>query len=108
MVSHAADPSAATDAELVVNATSVGMGTTELPLDSELIRPGQLVADIVYHPLRTALLEAAHRRGAATLDGLGMLVHQAARAVELWTGVRPDHHAMRAAAEQELAARSTA
>lgn len=95
-------------AELVVNATSVGMGTAELPIDADVLHAGQLVADIVYHPLITALLGQARSRGAATLDGLGMLVHQAARAVELWTGTRPDHRAMRAAAEAELAARAAA
>ena len=93
-------------ADLVVNATSVGMGSDDLPVDPALLHPGQLVADIVYHPLRTALLTAAADRGATTLDGLGMLVHQAALGVELWTGVRPDHHAMRRAAEAELAARA--
>ena len=93
-------------AHLVVNATSVGMGTGELPCDPDALRPGQLVADIVYHPLRTALLDAAEQRGAQTLDGLGMLVHQAAHAVELWTGVRPDAAAMRAAALAELASRA--
>ncbi|MEZ5259928.1 MAG: hypothetical protein R2705_24510, partial [Ilumatobacteraceae bacterium] len=59
-----------------------------------------------YHPLVTPLLEVAEARGATTLDGLGMLVHQAARAVELWTGHRPDPVAMRRAALTELATRS--
>ena len=49
-------------ADIVVNATSVGMGTDELPLDPALLRPGQVVADLVYHPLETALLR--RRRGA--------------------------------------------
>ena len=93
-------------ADCIVNATSVGMGGTgELPLDPAVLRPGQLVVDIVYHPLVTPLLAAATAAGARTLDGLGMLVHQAARAVELWTGRRPDAATMRAAALAELAAR---
>jgi shikimate dehydrogenase len=105
-VGRVGGPTDLTGAELIVNATSVGMGTLELPFDPAHLHTGQLVADIVYHPLRTALLEAAEAQGAHTLDGLGMLVHQAARAVELWTGIRPDHVAMRAAAEAELTARA--
>ncbi len=75
-------------ADLVVNATSVGMGSSELPFDPQLLatRPGAVVADIVVHPLDTALLQAARHAGATTVDGLGMLVHQAARAFTMWTG----------------------
>ena len=92
-------------AAIVVNATSVGMGTDELPLDPDRLRPGQVVADLVYHPLDTALLRAARGAGCTTVDGLGMLVHQAVRQQVLWTGVRPDPAVMRAAAESELARR---
>jgi shikimate dehydrogenase len=63
-----------------------------------VLRAGQVVADLVYHPLRTALLDAATERGCRTVDGLGMLVHQAALQQHLWTGVRPDVAVMRAAA----------
>lgn len=94
------------DAELVVNATSVGMGTLELPLDPGLLRAGQVVADLVYHPLETALLAAARSAGARVVDGLGMLVHQAALQQELWLGARPDTAVMRAAALDELAKRN--
>lgn len=93
-------------ADLVVNATSLGMsGDTTLPVPGASLRPGQLVADLVYHPLDTPLLVAARSVGARTLDGLGMLVHQAALQQELWTGSRPDVHVMRRAAEAELARR---
>jgi shikimate dehydrogenase len=92
-------------ADLVVNATSVGMGTDELPFDPATLRPGQVVADLVYHPLDTALLRAARAVGCTTVDGLGMLVHQAVRQQVLWTGIRPDPAVMRAAAESELARR---
>jgi shikimate dehydrogenase len=86
-------------ADLVVNATSVGMGGDErLPLDIELVRPGTVVADLVYEPLTTPLLAAAAVRGATVVDGLGMLVHQAAVASESWTGVAPPVDVMRAAA----------
>ena len=91
--------------DLVVNATSVGMGSDEAPFDLALLRSTQVVADLVYHPIETALLRAARRCGATAVDGLGMLVHQAVLQQQLWTGVSPDPAAMRAAAEHELVAR---
>lgn len=96
--------------DVVVNTTSVGMGsdprTGEVPLPIELISQQHVVADIVYHPLTTALLAAAAGRGAHTVDGLGMLVHQAVLQCEAWTGFSPDPVAMRLAAEAELSRRS--
>jgi shikimate dehydrogenase len=92
-------------AELVVNATSIGMGTQEVPFDVALLRPEQIVADLVYHPLATALLRAAAAAGCRTVDGLGMLVHQAVLQQELWTGHRPEPAPLRAAALAELARR---
>jgi shikimate dehydrogenase len=100
-----ADAAAITTADIVVNATSVGMGTRELPCDPSLLHRHQVVADIVYHPLDTALLTAARQAGATVVDGLGMLVHQAVLQQQLWTGVTPDPAPMRAAAEAELVAR---
>lgn len=94
------------EADIVVNATSVGMGTFEMPADPALLRPEQVVADLVYHPLRTAWLDAAAGAGCTIVDGLGMLVHQAVLQQELWTGRRPDPHVMRTAAEAELARRA--
>lgn len=99
-------------ADIVVNATSVGMGVEvassgpdDLPCDPALLRAGQVVADLVYHPLETAWMSAATAVGARTVDGLGMLVHQAALQQHAWIGHRPDTSAMRAAAVAELAAR---
>jgi shikimate dehydrogenase len=92
-------------ADIVVNATPVGMGTDELPCDPTLFGPHQIVADLVYYPLETALLRAAREAGALALDGLGMLVHQAVLQHELWTGDRPDPAVMRAATEGELSRR---
>jgi shikimate dehydrogenase len=92
-------------ADLVVNATSVGMDGAALPCDPVHLRAGQVVADIVYHPRDTPLLRAARAAGARTVDGLGMLVHQAALQQQLWHGHVPDVAAMTAAAERELAAR---
>jgi shikimate dehydrogenase len=95
-------------ADVLVNATSVGMGTEESPIDRHHLRPELTVADIVYQPLDTALLHAARAAGARAIDGLGMLVHQAVRQQELWTGVRPDPAVLRAAAEEQLSARLAA
>jgi len=95
-------------ADVIVNATPVGMGTRELPLDVGLLHGDQVVADIVYHPRRTALLDAADAAGAVAVDGIGMLVHQAAMQEALWTGRTPDIAAMAVAAERELAAREAA
>jgi len=105
-VGHVADPAAIARADLVVNATSIGMGNADLPCDVDLVHAGQCVVDLVYHPLDTALLAAARRRGARTIDGLGMLVHQAVLQQQLWTGITPDPTVMRAAAERELRTRS--
>jgi shikimate dehydrogenase len=104
-VARVADLPAVGDADVVVNATSVGMGTDELPCDPSLLRAGQVVADLVYHPLDTALLRAARAAGATPVDGLGMLVHQAALQQRWWTGTDPDPGVLRAAALAELDAR---
>jgi shikimate dehydrogenase len=82
----------AADAELVVNATPVGMEGSGAAGDGWLIAPsllhaGQVVADLVYAPRPTPWLAAAAEAGATTVDGLGMLVHQAAAQLELWTGL---------------------
>lgn len=94
------------DADVLVNTTSVGMGTDEVPVDARQLHDGLTVADIVYHPRRTALLAAAESVGARTVGGLGMLVHQAVLQQELWTGVAPDPSVMLRAAVAELASRS--
>ncbi len=98
-------------ADIVVNATSVGMGVAlvdagvdDLPCDPALLRSDQVVADLVYHPLETAWLRAAADLGATVVDGLGMLVHQAALQQQIWLGPDAviDTTAMRAAAESAL------
>ncbi len=91
------------NAHILVNATSVGMGDDEIPCDPSCLHGGQVVADIVYHPRETALLRCARTAGATTVDGLGMLVHQAALQQQLWHGFLPDVAVMAAAAERELA-----
>jgi shikimate dehydrogenase len=89
-------------ADVLVNSTSVGMGSAESPIAPHLLRPELAVADNVYHPLETALLQAARATGAPTVDGLEMLVHQAVLQQELWTGRRPDPMLLREAALAEL------
>jgi shikimate dehydrogenase len=105
-------PDDVTRADLVVNASSVGMGVDpatatddDLPCDPRLLDPSQIVADLVYHPLRTAWLSRAEQVGARTIDGLGMLVHQAALQQQIWLGQVPDVTVMRCAAESALADR---
>lgn len=75
-------------ADLVVQATPLGMigRSEELAVGPDVFRPGQLAVDLVYQPAATVFLKAASESGARTLGGLGMLVHQAALAIEKWTG----------------------
>jgi shikimate dehydrogenase len=90
----------ATGCDLVVNATPVGMGGSgqegpaEWPIDPALFGKGQFVVDLVYHPPISSWLLAARERGAEASNGLGMLVHQAALQVGLWTGADPPVDAM--------------
>jgi len=90
---------AAADADLVVNATSLGLHDDAPPPGLPLrgLCSGQVVADVVYRPGGTAWLAAAARRGARTVDGLGMLLHQGAAAFAQWTGREPPVAAMRRA-----------
>ena len=78
-------------AGLVVNTTSAGMhGNPPLELPLERLPRTTLVTDIVYVPLETPLLRAARESGLRTVDGLGMLLHQAVPGFEAWFGVRPE------------------
>jgi shikimate dehydrogenase len=103
-VGEAADLAAV---DLVVNATPIGMGddSEALPFDADLLHAGQVVHDLVYWPRETPLMRAATSRGARAVNGLGMLVHQAARSFRLWTGVDAPLAVMRDAVEAELARR---
>jgi shikimate dehydrogenase len=84
-------PALVAGAGLVVNTTTVGMhGSAFEGLELELLPAGALVTDIVYTPLETPLLAAARERGLRTVDGLGMLLHQAVPGFEAWFGVRPE------------------
>lgn len=79
------------DADILVNTTSLGMvGQAALNFQIDELPVSAVVTDIVYTPLETGLLKAARARGLKTVDGLGMLLHQAVPGFEKWFGVRPE------------------
>lgn len=78
------------DAALIVNTTSLGMeGQSPLSIDLSRLSPPTVVTDIVYKPLETGLLATARAMGCETVDGLGMLLHQAVPGFERWFGHTP-------------------
>ena len=78
------------NAKLVVNTTSLGMqGQPELRVPLDRLRPGVVVTDLVYAPLKTQLLQTAEEAGCTIVDGLGMLLHQAVPGFEHWYRIRP-------------------
>jgi shikimate dehydrogenase len=90
------------DADLLINATSIGLFPdldARVPVEVGSLRPGLTVCDVIPNPPRTRLLRDAESRGCATLDGLGMLVNQGVIGVKLWTGRDPDSAVMRRALE---------
>jgi shikimate dehydrogenase len=107
-------PSDIPGADIVINATPLGMGVVvsadgtpePLPFDPDLLRDGQVVADLIYHPAPTPLLNEARDRGLVAVNGLGMLLHQAAHNFRHWIGEDPPLGAMSAAALAELARRT--
>jgi shikimate dehydrogenase len=72
-------------------------------IDWDSIPTAAIVADVIPLPANTHFLRAARAAGAATIDGRGMLVNQAAENIRLWTGVRPDTSVMRSALDDALA-----
>lgn len=93
--------------DVLVNATPVGSwpGAQESPVPGALLRPGRVVFDMVYTPLETRLLREAAAAGCTVIDGLEMLVAQAAAQFESWTGLEAPVEAMREGALAELARR---
>ncbi|KQY25845.1 shikimate dehydrogenase [Rhizobium sp. Root482] len=78
------------DAGLFINTTSLGMdGTPVPPIDFTVMRENGVVTDIVYVPLKTPILKQAQEQGLTTVDGLGMLLHQAVPGFEKWFGQKP-------------------
>lgn len=109
---HPLDDSAASavrDADLVINATPLGMGAEDpSPIPPAWIRPGHVVLDMVYRPTDTTLVRDARQAGAKAISGLGMLVSQGALAIDIWAGqdraqFRAPRDVMRAAAEAAMA-----
>jgi len=95
-------------ADLIVNATTIGMApnVNETLATAGMMHRKLVVNDIVYEPLQTRLLREAKRAGAKTVNGLGMLVNQGALALEIWTGKRAPVKVMEVAAKRELRRRS--
>ena len=95
-------------ADILVNTTSVGMSphADVAPLiPAEALHAGLFVCDLIYNPLETRLLAAARERGARTLNGVGMLAHQGALALEIWTGQTAPVSLMEATIRETLIAR---
>lgn len=92
------------DACAVINGTSIGLYEPEarLALDLETLKPGMVVADVVFNPPRTRLIREAEARGCVVVDGLGMLVNQGVIGVQHWTGIAPDAAVMRTALERTM------
>ena len=94
------------EADLVINATPVGMsdteGTSSFPLEPNLLTKGQLAVDLIYHPISTPWMEELRDREVEVHGGLSMLIFQAAKAFKLWTGKDAPVEAMRKAALDEI------
>lgn len=96
------------DSAIIVNATPIGMRgymADQMPLetkDLDKLNPNAVVYDIVYNPIKTILIKEAEKRGLRTIVGLDMLIYQAQRAIEIWTGRVPDFNVMKLAALEAL------
>lgn len=96
------------DTAIVVNATPIGMKgymADQMPLeikDLDNLSANTVVYDIVYNPVKTVLISEAQKRGLRTIGGLDMLIYQAQRAIEIWTGRTPDFNVMKLAALEAL------
>ena len=99
-------PEVVSEANLVVNATPIGMldtdDTANFPIEPNLFSKGQLAIDLIYHPISTPWMEALRDLEGEAHGGLSMLIFQAARAFKLWTGKEAPVDAMRKAAMDEI------
>jgi shikimate dehydrogenase len=86
-----------TGTDIVVNATSIGLGNGNQPLDIDVtsLKPGMVVADVIVDPPDTRFLRDARAQGCTVIDGLGMLINQGVIGVKYWTGIDVDQNAMR-------------
>ncbi len=94
----------AANCRLLMNATPVGRQDIDarLPVDMDRLSTDMFVVDAVYNPPGTRLIREVRKRGLKTVDGVALLVEQAAIAFEIWTGRKPDRDAMREAVEEFL------
>jgi shikimate dehydrogenase len=92
------------EADVLINATSIGLSdaSARVPVMVNSLRPELVVADVIFNPPETWLLRTSADRGCRTLEGLGMLVNQAAINYTIWTGKEPDRTVMRDALEEFL------
>ena len=96
------------DSSIIVNATPIGMKgfmADQMPLeraDLDKLNPNTVIYDIVYNPVKTVLIQEAQKRGLKTIGGLDMLIYQAERAIQIWTGQDPDVKLMKIAALETL------
>ena len=92
--------------DVIINATPIGMrgagNENQLPLPVEAMHKGQIIVDLIYHPLQTEFLKNASRIGARTMNGIGMLIHQAALQYTLWTNKEAPLDVMQDAVIQQI------
>ncbi|MFH1722609.1 MAG: shikimate dehydrogenase [Candidatus Altiarchaeota archaeon] len=90
--------------DVLINASPVGMhpNVAETPIDPKLLHEDLTVMDIIYNPLETSLLRQAKAAGCATVDGLGMFVHQGAASLKIWLGIDAPIEVMRKTVEKHL------
>jgi len=94
-----------TQVDLVINATSLGLKPEDaLPVDEKhfSLRRARAVYDLIYRPAETSLMKAAKAAGCRTANGVGMLLHQGAKALEIWSGKSPPIEVMRGALEEAI------
>ena len=93
---------------IIINSTPIGMKgfmADQMPLEKEdldKLTSDTVIYDIVYNPIKTILIQEAQKRGLKTISGLDMLIYQAQRAIEIWTGKSPDVNLMKIAALEAL------
>jgi shikimate dehydrogenase len=104
LVVWSGDYAAPVGTDIVINGTSIGLYAPEarLALDLSSMKPGMVVADVVFSPVRTRFLDDAAARGCRAIDGLGMLVNQGIVGVQYWIGISPDAAVMRKALEAAM------
>ena len=96
------------ESAIIVNATPIGMKgymADQMPLehsDIEQLNSDTIIYDIVYNPIKTILIKECEKRGLKTISGLDMLIYQAQKAIEIWTGKTPDFNVMKIAALEAL------